>query len=77
MELEMATILLRPVVGSIAATPVVAAAGTFDRAPLTTIFGGSLVPQGRIVTAGRIALNNVTNEFCSAIGKAGACKRES
>ena len=45
VELEVTTILLCPVIGSIAGAPVVLAALTFDGAPLTAVFSRSLVPE--------------------------------
>ena len=45
VELEVTPVLLCPVIGSIAGTPVVTATSTFDGTPLTAVFGRSLVPE--------------------------------
>ena len=79
VELKVTAIILCPVVGCVATAPVVATASTFDGAPLTTVFGGSLVPQlGKLVVGTRrsVRLSNVANELCCAIGNAGTRKGE-
>ena len=74
VELEVATVILCPVKGSIATRPVVTTAGTFDRSPLTFVFSRNLVPQLCKVATDLTTGSNVTDEFCSAISQTGACK---
>ena len=76
VELEVTTVVLCPVKGSIATAPVVTAAGSFNRSPLTFVFGSNLVPQFRKVATDLTSRRNVTNELRSAIGQAGPCERD-
>ena len=80
VELEMPTVILCPVIGGIAGAPVVTATGTLDGAPLTAVFGRSLVPKlGKLVirTRSSARLSDVTDELRGAIGNAGTRERES
>ena len=77
VELEVTTVLLCPVVGSVATTPVVVATGAFDRGPLTFVFGRNLVPQLRKVAADLATSCNVTDELRCTIGQAGSREGES
>ncbi len=76
VELEVATVVLCPVIGSLTATEVTIATGTFDRGPFTFVFGGNLVPVGSKVRTHLATCSNVTNELRSAIGQAGPCERD-
>ena len=75
VELEVTAILLCPVVGGIATTPVELSTSGVDRTPLTFVFSRNLVPKLRKVATNLTARRNVTDEFCSTIGKTGACIR--
>jgi hypothetical protein len=79
VELEVTSVVLCPVIGGIAGAPVIAASGTFYGAPLTTVFGCSLVPKlGKLVirTRSSTRLSDVTNKLGSTIGNTGTCIRK-
>ena len=81
VELEMSVILFSPVVTGVATGPIVTAAGSFDRGPLTFVFGGNLVPVGTKIALNLAAGSNVTQEFgttfCKRSRLSHGCKRSS
>ena len=75
VELEVATILLGPVIGSLTATEVAIATSAFDRLPLTFVFGGNLVPVGSKVGTHLATCRNVTDKLGGTVSQPRTSKR--